>query len=325
MEISEGVVRIATPLAGRRNDVYAFVGSSRTVLLDTGVDGVFADHIAPALEEAGVAAGQVSHVVVSHCDVDHFGGLADARENLPSATFLAHPNDAGMMQDFGLYLQGRGRSFAQSYGLDESEADLAWVREVTREAPIDVLAGGWERIDLGDRELQLLHVPGHSRGHLAVHDPQRSLVAISDAVLGTAVPDVDGHPIFPPTYRHVASYLATIGRLRALAPDQLHTAHYGAYEGSAVADFLGESEEFCRSLGAAVEALFVGTGTGRGAVRLTLSECVDQLLPIIGSWPKAGRRNALAFPVCGHLEDLVSAGRLTLDATTSPAVFASVK
>ncbi len=317
MEVTDGVVRIATPLAGRRNDVYAFVGRHRTVLFDAGVDGVFADHIAPGLDAAGVAAGQVSHAVLSHCDVDHFGGISDAREHLPATTFMAHPSDAGMMQDFRLYLQGRGRSFLKPYGLDEPATELEWVRNVTREGPIDALVCGWERIDLGDRELQLLHVPGHSRGHLAIHDQKRSLVAVSDAVLGDAVPDADGHPIFPPTYRHVAAYLETIERIRALVPEHLVTAHYGTYEGAGVRDFLDTSEEFCRSLGGTVEALFDEAPEGG----FTLADCVDRLLPTVGTWPKEGRRNALAFPVCGHLEDLVRAGRLTLEVSGSPAVF----
>jgi len=320
MEVVEGVVRIETPLVGRRNDVYAFVGSQRTVLFDTGVDGVAEDFIVPALAEVGVGPGDVSHVVVSHCDVDHFGGLAEARKHFPAAVFLAHGDDAGMMQDFGLYLQGRGRSFVHSYGLDEPEADLAWVREVTHEAPIDALVCGGERLDLGDRELRLLHVPGHSRGHLAISDPDRSLVAVSDAVLGSAVPDSDGRPLFPPTYRHVDAYLDSIEHLRGLAASQLVTAHYGSFEGQAVSAFLDESEAFCRSLARSVAQAMPGTDR----VGLTLAEFVDLLLPTVGDWPKDGRRNALAFPVCGHLEELVRVGRLALDATTSPYRFRSL-
>lgn len=313
----DGVVRISTPLGGRRNDVYAFVGSARTVLFDTGVAGVATDFILPGLAAARVRPEQVSHVVVSHCDVDHFGGITDARQHFRQAVFLAHPNDAGMMQDFGLYLQGRGRSFYANYGLDEPPLDLSWAREVTGEGPIDVLVTGGEWIDLGDRGVQVLHVPGHSRGHLAISDPGRGLVAISDAVLGSAVPDADGNPLFPPTYRHVADYLRTIALVRSLAPSRLVTAHYGQFEGAAVVDFLDESEAFCRTVGIAVDTLFT---TDHEAGR-TLSDCVDELLPTLGTWPKEGRRNALAFPVCGHLEELVRVGRLTLDATVRPAVF----
>jgi hypothetical protein len=154
-----------------------------------------------------------------------------------------------------------------------------------------------------------------------VYDPERSLVAISDAVLGDAVPDADGRPLFPPTYRHVVAYLGSIQRIRSLEPEHLVTAHYGTYEGTQVADFLDTSEEFCRWLGAAVEELF----DDAHVAGLTLADCVDRLLPTVGDWPKEGRRNALAFPVCGHLEDLARAGRLTLEASAAPAVFRRVR
>ena len=315
-QIAAGVERISTPLGNRRNDVYAFRGSSRTVLLDTGVDGVMSGHILPGLEEAGVGASDVSHVVVSHCDVDHFGGIGAARETFADAAFLAHPCDAPMMADFEAYLSGRGRSFVSVYGLDEPPADLAWVREVTRESPVTGMVAGGESIDLGGREIHLLHLPGHSRGHLGVHDPSRGVVALSDAVLGAAVPDVDGMPLFPPTYRHVEEYLDTVALVRRLAPQYLLTAHYGVYEGTAVAAFLDESEDFCHTLEAAVVELFAEADDPEG---LTLAEAVAGLLPSVGSWPREGRLNALAFPVCGHVERLAAQGRLVIDLSEGPA------
>lgn len=315
-ELTAGVTAIATPLANRRNDVYAFAGPTRTVLFDTGVDGVADSHILPGLDQAGVPAGSVSHVVVSHCDVDHFGGLAAAHRAFPSAAFLAHAADAPMMADFSLYLAGRGRSFVSVYGLDEPAEDLAWVRSVTREAPLSGYVAGGESIDLGDRELRVLHLPGHSRGHLGIHDPQRDLLAVSDAVLGVAVPDSGGAPIFPPTYRHVDDYLATIALVRRLAPRILATAHYGTFEGAAVTDFLDASEEFCRELEVSVRDVFAERDSGSG---LTLEECVRQLLGPVGTWPREGRLNALAFPVCGHIERLAARGVLQVDLTSAPA------
>lgn len=314
--ITAGVERIATPLGNRRNDVYAFHGGSRTVLLDTGVDGVVTSHIVPGLADAGIAPSDVSHVVVSHCDVDHFGGLGAAHEAFSGASFLAHPADAPMMADFDAYLAGRGRSFVSVYGLDEPPADLAWVREVTREAPVTGMVSGGESIDLGGREIHLLHLPGHSRGHLGVHDPLRGVVALSDAVLGAAVPDLDGAPLFPPTYRHVEDYLATIALVRRLAPTYLLTAHYGVFEGGAVTDFLDESQDFCRSLERAVVSLFAERGDPAG---ITLAEVLSELLPSVGAWPREGRLNALAFPVCGHIERLAAQGLLVVDLSGGPA------
>lgn len=316
MQVRSGVLQFATPLANRRNDVYVFAGSRGALLFDTGVDGAAHGSIRPGLEEAGIAPDSITQVVVSHCDVDHFGGLASAREEFAEASYLAHANDAGMIQDFALYLQGRGRSMLAGYGLDEPADDLVWLREVTREAPIDRLVAGGETIDLGDRELRLLHVPGHTRGHLGIHDPANSVVAISDAILGSAVPSAAGDPLFPPTYRHVPEYLATIEQVRRLRPDLLLTAHYGSYEGRAVTEFLDESAEFCHDLGRRVYAAVEEAGQP-----LTLVELLEGLLPQVGTWPREGRLNALAYPVAGHLEHDAAAGRIRLDASGPMARF----
>lgn len=320
MTVDNGVLRICTPLVGRNNDLWAFTGPQRTVLFDTGVDGVARDHILPALDSAGIEPAAVSHVVVSHCDVDHCGGIRDVHTYLPDARVLAHPNDAGMMQDFSLFLQGRGRSFVDVYGLDERQADIDWMRAVTGEGRVDCFVGGFERIDLGDREIEILHVPGHSRGHLALHDRANATVAISDAILGSAIPGFGGVALIPPTYRHVEHYLHTIERIRQIAPRRLLTAHYGIYEDDAVAAFLDESEDFCRSLGRQVSSVVDELGN-RSPQGFTLADCVDALVPHVGTWPREGSRNTLSFPVCGHLEKLLSDGRLVLDTSYKAARF----
>src|SRR5438477_452809 len=80
--------------------------------------------------------------------------------------------------------------------------------------------------------------------HLDVHDPRSGSVVIGDAVLGEAVPLSGGEPAFPPTYRHVDAYLASIGLLRRLAPRALLPAHYPVYRDAAAQEFLAGSRRY---------------------------------------------------------------------------------
>jgi len=306
-QIAPGVHRIDLPLGERVSALYLFVGSERAVLFDTGCAGDLAEHVLPGLDALGIAPERVSHVVVSHCDVDHSGGIAAVHAALPGAAVLAHRLDADAMETLESFESQRARSFRQRYGFDEEPAAVAWMRGAAGFGPVDRRLDGGEQIDLGDRALEILHVPGHTPGHLAVHDPATGVLAISDAILGDAVPLRDGSPSFPPTYRFVGAYLATIERVRALAPAQLATAHYGVLGDPQIGRFLDTSRDFAGHLRAAVLDAVAASPGG-----ISLVDLLVTLNPSVGTWPADGTLHALAFPVVGHVEQLVDEGLVRL-------------
>ena len=288
--------------------LYLFVGRQRTLLLDVGVDATPGTGLLPYLSKASLDPQSIRWVVVSHADVDHFGGLASLRELSPGASCLGHRLDAPLISDYATYEAQRARGFREPWGLDESPEVLAWTRSVTREGPLDMALTGGETIDLGDGwELEIVHVPGHSHGHLAVYDPRSRALAVADAVLGDMVPHADGRPAFPPTYRYVDSYLATIGRCEALRPELLLTAHYPTMRGDAGMAFLALSRGFVEK----VDSVVLDELAGVGAPGLTLQELLARANSRLGSWPADGTEGALAFPVVGHLERLLALGRIT--------------
>jgi glyoxylase-like metal-dependent hydrolase (beta-lactamase superfamily II) len=115
------------------------------------------------------------------------------------------------------------------------------------------LADG-ERIDLGGVELEVMHLPGHSLGHLGLFESSTATAIVSDAVMGRGFPDIDGQLVAPPPYIDLAAYRTTIARLRDLAPAVLGTAHFPSLEGARVDEFLVESAEFTVDLERALQA-----------------------------------------------------------------------
>jgi len=302
-EVLPGVYEIDTPLGGRLSTLYLIVGRDRSVLFDAGVDGAIPEHVVPFAAALGLPLNAIEMVVISHCDVDHFGGIQDAHDFLPAARVLAHELDADAMEAYDVYEQTRGRSFRTMYGFDEG--DDGWARSVVREGRVDRRLTGDERIDLGDRTLHVLHLPGHSRGHLSVLDPANSLIIVGDAILGTAVPFATGEPAFPPTYRHERPYLDSIERVRALQVKTVATAHYGSFHGKQVAGFLDASRAFALDLRERVLEAVHAAASG-----LDLEELARQLDPEVGAWPKGRSVAALASPIAAHLEQLESEGIL---------------
>jgi glyoxylase-like metal-dependent hydrolase (beta-lactamase superfamily II) len=67
-----------------------------------------------------------------------------------------------------------------------------------------------------DWDLEVLHVPGHSLGHLAVFDPRQKAAFVSDAIHGSGCPKADGKMALPVTYFHISLYLSTLRHLETL-------------------------------------------------------------------------------------------------------------
>ena len=197
MEIAEGIHRIDTPLGARTNAVYLLAGD-HVALFDTAVDGAIAPYVLTYLDSIGRDPEEVRWVVVSHCDVDHFGGLADATAAFPNAVTVAHRADADQIDDFDVFLDQRARGFRAEHDVDETEEGLAWLRSVTRPAAVRQRVVGGEQLRLGDDwTVDILHVPGHSHGHLALWDPRSRAAVVSDAVLSDAVRTADGRSGVP--------------------------------------------------------------------------------------------------------------------------------
>ena len=184
-----------------------------------------------------------------------------------------------------------------------------WCRENARSAPVDLVLTGGEEIGLGDGWfVRVLHVPGHSTGHLAIVDPRSGALVISDGVLGDSVNLADGSPAFPPTYRWAKDYLDTVDACAALAPSYLLTAHYPTMDAEQGARFLSTSREWARHTDQVVLD-FVAAAGSPPSVRDVVLGVADRL----GPWPMSAAASALGQPVVGHLEWLTDRGELAVE------------
>jgi glyoxylase-like metal-dependent hydrolase (beta-lactamase superfamily II) len=298
------IVRVPEDLDGRVVCVFLLVGDDGAVLVDTGLATTPERTIAPALAGLGLSWDDLREVVITHADVDHSGGLGAVRRLAPQAVTIAGAADKPLIESVDLLLDLRYREPARDHGVDQNAAFVEWVRASADDGTIDltVASDARLRVDAG-WSVELLAVPGHSPGHLAVHDWVSATVVAADAVLGAGPPGPDGAPAFAPTYRHVSAYRATIERLRGLEPRRLLCSHVAELRDEAVGAYLDDSEEFCDALEREVRAAFAGAG------QWTLAELIDAVAPRVGSWP-AEMNGTLAQPLAGHLEDLQLRGAI---------------
>jgi glyoxylase-like metal-dependent hydrolase (beta-lactamase superfamily II) len=179
---------------------------------------------------------------------------------------------------------------------------------VTLTTGVDETAADGDVLTVGDIALTVLHVPGHSPGHIALWEPERRLAIIADAALDVAVPTVDGAAAFPPTYRDVSPYRATIERLRKLEASMVVSGHFPVLTGEDVDAFFERSHAFTKRVDGRLADLLE-----RGS--RTTPEIVAALSPELGSWPdEAGELGV--YPIVGHLEEFEKQGKVKREANT---------
>jgi glyoxylase-like metal-dependent hydrolase (beta-lactamase superfamily II) len=312
MEVVPGIYRIESILGPRPFSQYLLAGE-RLILVDTGIVSTPDEVILPFLDQLGRSPGDLDLVLITHADVDHFGGNAAVRRAAPRALFGAHVADVGWIGD-------QDRIFRERYGwyaahgpqVDYDVETWRWLREaVGPDVPIDLGLRGGERLRVGPSlSFEILHLPGHSPGHIGIWEPASRTAIITDAALGAGLHDMAGAVIQPSPYFDIAGYERTLQSLLVLRPARLLTAHFPIIEGPAVDDFLNESLAFVeRSRQAVRDAL-------RAAGELTLAELFQAVNRELG--PFTAMPNELCGPLRAHLQELVASGDAIAVDTPAP-------
>ena len=244
VEVAPGIRRIESDLGPRFMCQYVLAGDERTLLVDTGLAATPQDVIATHVD-----LNEIDEVIVSHADVDHCGGNRALRERNETARFACHELDRRWIESNQAML-AENYCWYERYGFGPDEEAKEWIlRELGGDAPIDVGLRGGETIALArDWRVAVLHLPGHTPGHVGVWDPRSRAVIVIDAVLERGIYDRAGNLLIPPRYYDVLAYETTIRRLRSLEPDVLLTAHYPVMDGTDALAFLDRSLAYVEEL-----------------------------------------------------------------------------
>jgi glyoxylase-like metal-dependent hydrolase (beta-lactamase superfamily II) len=307
MEIFRHVYQIASLVADRNLFQYFFVGDN-TVLLDTGASYTPGDTIVPYLNKIGIAPSRLTMAINTHADADHHGGNASLKHISTQVQLACGEQDRLIIEDPDRLFATRYNQWIPDHGVGlglHPEAS-EWVRKMVGEPQrIDQTFVGGEHIRIDDaRSLQVLHVPGHSDGHLALYDPVNKAVFVGDALHGRYCPTVNGEPALPPGYFSVLAYLGTLQMLHALEIDWIYSGHWPTFHGSQVAEFLSESRRFVDNAAGLVWKTLEKHPEG-----ISLRGFMDECGPVLGGWP-LNNQWLLMYPLQGHLLLLEQQGRV---------------
>jgi glyoxylase-like metal-dependent hydrolase (beta-lactamase superfamily II) len=221
--VDEHITLIVEPHADPlvRGNIWHIRGRDRDLLIDSGL-GVTS--LRPAFPDL---FDREPILVVTHAHLDHMGSAHEfehrwAHPNEP----LAHPLPGSLTT----------RNLLANYGMNPAAAAdepelLITARPTPRYNPVayrlqpapptKALDDG-DTIDLGDRQLTVLHLPGHTPGSIALYDSDQGILfsgeVVYDEELIDVLPDSD-----------IDAYLATMRRLRDLPVHIVQPGHESSF------------------------------------------------------------------------------------------------
>lgn len=190
------------------------IACDEAVLVEPG-PATAASQITSAMRRLGVK--DLSWIIPTHLHMDHAGGTGILAEAFPRARVLAHPMATRHFVDPTRLIESTrftyGEGFESLYGpiLPIPESQLRPVRDA-------------ETIRLSDRELKVLHTPGHAPHHIAVFDRNTGCLFCGEALgMPTDIPlPAAAFPSFD-----LDDCLNTMEKLRDLEPKVLCYSHGG--------------------------------------------------------------------------------------------------
>ena len=114
----------------------------------------------------------VTNIIDTHLHIDHAIGVAYAKKKY-GVPLAGHREDA--------FLGDRLRQQAEAFGIKEKVEDVA----------IDTFVEAGDKIKIGNGTLEVLHVPGHSPGSIALYDRDGGFVITGDALFQGSVGRTD--------------------------------------------------------------------------------------------------------------------------------------
>jgi len=191
--------------------VYLVQKDDTRVLIDCG-SGMETSHanLLDGLQQAGLQPSQLTHILLTHAHIDHYGGLSQLKP-ITQAKIGVHELDLQTVSHHEARLAWIGRrlaSFLADTGLAEETRDqllsiYRFTKAIYHSVPVDF---AYEAVDMKVGPFELIHLPGHCPGHVAIR--LDDVVFCGDMVVEGVTPHLSPESINP--YSGLDHYLKSL-------------------------------------------------------------------------------------------------------------------
>lgn len=195
------------------------VRGQQSALVDSGTrDG--ANEIIQALRSLG--AFPVDKIILTHEHWDHTQG--------------ANSLVQAMGGHVTVYASGKAKPTIENPALMNYDYGVGTIEPVKNIVPLEE----GDVIDLGGVELEVIGVPGHTPGHMALYDKASKNIFLGDSI-GNKIDSTAFLPSHNPPWFDKEQFYRTLDRLKKVEFKSVCLAHYGCWDGHEAKNILDEA------------------------------------------------------------------------------------
>jgi glyoxylase-like metal-dependent hydrolase (beta-lactamase superfamily II) len=232
-EIAENFYKITLPMPFRLQHVHVFalVHGDKVALFDTGVNTQEAfSKLDGSLKSIGMSIRDIDRLYITHFHTDHCG-IAGRIKDISGASIYMSEIDALRIhkdQDTGVdvnYL----KTFYREQGLNDNFINalvelLHYFKRSTIPFRIDVRLADYERQTVGDKDFEVIPVPGHTSGQVCFFFRKEGILLSADHILPHITPNLSPDP-YNPNFRPLKSFLDSLQTVEFLPVTKVYPAH----------------------------------------------------------------------------------------------------
>lgn len=173
-------------------------------MIDAGLKGKGSYKIA-SVEGLGINIEDIKRIIMTHTHMDHIGCLTEIREKMPWAELWVHTHEAVQLEEGDertVYGMDMFKSMCQAqYNLKDGAFRFQVHKKIQ----------GGEILDIGGMSWEVIHVPGHSAGSIALYEKTDNILIPGDVVYADyAIGRFDLHGADPAKHRESLMRLAEL-------------------------------------------------------------------------------------------------------------------
>lgn len=144
-------------------------------MIDVGLTGK-GNYKIQSIKKLGIEPESVKRIIMTHTHLDHIGCLSEIQKAIPGVELWVHNLEAELLEkgdDRGVYGMNEFKGMCQmQYGLKSDAFTFT----------VDKKLEGGEILDIGGMKWEVIHIPGHSMGGIALYHSSLKILIPGDVV-----------------------------------------------------------------------------------------------------------------------------------------------